>query len=196
MVDDIKQKFDGVYGWEIKDGKVVQPQHSLPEAVKKRADYFESQLQAIEEVTELFGDSIQAKAFRNIIRKLHEPQKVVIPKFVAKWIEEAKNRGLCLADALASNSTPTEVDEWLYGEDDKNEETFARAWYDGYEIKQEKLYVITDGNKLYLKEFNELNAIIIIDDVEGAVDYAKRYRDKTKAQQAADNLGWIVKEVE
>ena len=40
MFDDIKQKFDGVYGWKIKDGKVVQPQHSLPEAVKKRADYF------------------------------------------------------------------------------------------------------------------------------------------------------------
>lgn len=58
------------------------------------------------------------------------------------------------------------------------------------------MYVITDGNKLYLKEFNELNAIIMIDDVEGAVNYAKRYRDKTKAQQAADNLGWIVKEVE
>lgn len=40
MFDDIKQKFDGVYGWKIKNGKVVQPQHSLPEAVKKRADYF------------------------------------------------------------------------------------------------------------------------------------------------------------
>ncbi|HEL1912186.1 TPA: hypothetical protein TZH52_002086, partial [Streptococcus suis] len=51
-------------------------------------------------------------------------------------------------------------------------------------------------NKLYLKEFDELNAIIIIDDVVGAVDYAKRYEDKTKAQQAADELGWIVKEVE
>ncbi|MFI3107285.1 hypothetical protein ODU26_05315, partial [Streptococcus suis] len=29
-------------------------------------------------------------------------------------------------------------------------------------VEQEKLYVVTDGNKLYLKEFDELNAIIII----------------------------------
>ena len=63
-------------------------------------------------------------------------------------------------------------------------------------IEQEKLYVVTDGNKLYLKEFDELNAIIIIDDVVGAVDYAKRYSDKIEAQKAADELGWIVKEVE
>ena len=48
----------------------------------------------------------------------------------------------CLADALASNSTPTEVDEWLYGENDKNEETFASAWLDGYEVEKEKLYKV------------------------------------------------------
>ena len=48
----------------------------------------------------------------------------------------------CLADALASNSTSTEVDEWLYGENDKNEETFARAWLDGYEVEKEKLYEV------------------------------------------------------
>lgn len=40
MFDDIKKKLDGIYDWKIKDGKIVQPQHSLPEAVKKRADYF------------------------------------------------------------------------------------------------------------------------------------------------------------
>ncbi len=55
---------------------------------------------------------------------------------------------------------------------------------------------MTDGNKLYLKEFDERNAVIIIDDVVGAIDYAKRYSDKTEAQKAADELGWVVKEVE
>lgn len=56
--------------------------------------------------------------------------------------------------------------------------------------------IVTDGNKLYLKEFDELNAIIIIDDVVGTVDYAKRYEDKAEAQKAADELGWFVEEVE
>ena len=78
----------------------------------------------------------------DIISQINEPKKVVVPQFVADWIEEAKNMGFCLADALASNSTPTEVDEWLYGENDKNEETFASAWLDGYEVEKEKLYKV------------------------------------------------------
>ena len=55
---------------------------------------------------------------------------------------------------------------------------------------------MTDGSKLYLKEFDELNAVIIIDDVVGATDYVKRYSDKAEAQKAADELGWIVKEAD
>lgn len=40
MFDVFKKKFDGIFGWKIKDGKIVPPQHSLPEAVKKRVAYF------------------------------------------------------------------------------------------------------------------------------------------------------------
>ncbi|MDY7603047.1 DUF1642 domain-containing protein [Streptococcus suis] len=127
--------------------------------------------------------------------KQHEPQKVVIPKFVADWLKESRHADTLLKVLNAAEDervVPSAVNDWILN----NQRDFVVAWYDGYEIEQEKLYVVTDGNKLYLKEFNELNAIIIIDDVVGAVDYAKRYEDKTKAQQAADELGWIVKEVE
>ncbi|HEL2312769.1 TPA: DUF1642 domain-containing protein [Streptococcus suis] len=136
-----------------------------------------------------------------ILDQIHEPQKVVVPKFVAEWIEKCKDMNCSLRDAMKNTKLSAELNAWFLktGQDMftyPNQENFARAWLDGYEIDQEKLYVVTDGNKLYLKEFDELNAIIIIDDVVGAVDYAKRYEDKTKAQQAADELGWIVKEVE
>ncbi|HEM4972160.1 TPA: DUF1642 domain-containing protein [Streptococcus suis] len=136
-----------------------------------------------------------------ILDQIHEPQKVVVPKFVAEWIEKCKDMNCSLRDAMKNTKLSAELNAWFLktGQDMftyPNQENFARAWLDGYEIEQEKLYVVTDGNKLYLKEFDELNAIIIIDDVVGAVDYAKRYEDKTKAQQAADELGWIVKEVE
>lgn len=146
--------------------------------------------EAIKRVKELYGYGSRAKTVTDIISQIHELQKVVVPEYIDSYIRYAKTEGMSLF--IAMYNAQNKESEWII----KNEETFARAWYDGYEIKQEKLYVITDGNKLYLKEFNELNAIIIIDDVEGAVDYAKRYRDKAKAQQAADNLGWIVKEVE
>ncbi|HEL1827785.1 TPA: DUF1642 domain-containing protein [Streptococcus suis] len=122
-----------------------------------------------------------------LIDQIDQPQKVVVPKFVAEWIEDMKNAKTEFFEAQ-SNCMSDEVDDWYYNHADD----LLRAWLDGFEIEQEKLYVVTDGNKLYLKEFDELNAIIIIDDVVGAVDYAKRYDDKTEAQKAADELGWIV----
>ncbi|HEL2541517.1 TPA: DUF1642 domain-containing protein [Streptococcus suis] len=135
-------------------------------------------------------DYVPLEVVVNAINQIDEPQKVLVPAFIDSYIRYAKAEGMSLF--IAMDNAQNKESEWIIN----NEETFARAWLDGYEVEQEKLYVVTDGNKLYLKEFDELNAIIIIDDVVGAVDYAKRYEDKTKAQQAADELGWIVKEVE
>ncbi|HEL2204335.1 TPA: DUF1642 domain-containing protein [Streptococcus suis] len=133
-----------------------------------------------------------------LIDKIDEPQKVVVPKEVAEWIECCKRSGWHLEKVLYRLDDDEKVGNWAYDENDdlipEKVDMIARAWLDGFEIEQS--YIVTDGNKLYLKEFDELNAIIIIDDVVGAVDYAKRYEDKTEAQQAADELGWIVKEVE
>lgn len=128
-----------------------------------------------------------------LIDQIHEPQKVVVPKHIADKIEYCKDtEGYGLFHAMDYCFNYKDSADWL----ECNQETFARAWLDGYEVESEKLYVVTDGNKLYLKEFDELNAVIIIDDVVGAIDYAKRYENKIKAQRAADELGWIVKEVE
>ncbi|HEM4694995.1 DUF1642 domain-containing protein [Streptococcus suis] len=128
---------------------------------------------------------------KSIISQIHEPQKVVIPKFVAEWIEDMKNAKIEFFEAQ-SNCMSDEIDNWYYNHADD----LLRAWLDGYEVEKEKLYVVTDGNKLYLKKFEELNAVIIIDDVVGATDYAQHFVDKIKAQKAADELGWSVKEVE
>lgn len=128
---------------------------------------------------------------KSIISQIHEPHKVVIPKFVAEWIEDMKNAKIEFFEAQ-SNCMSDEIDNWYYNHADD----LLRAWLDGYEVEKEKLYVVTDGNKLYLKKFEELNAVIIIDDVVGATDYAQHFVDKIKAQKAADGLGWSVKEVE
>ncbi|WP_449449538.1 DUF1642 domain-containing protein [Streptococcus suis] len=143
-------------------------------------------------------DYVPLEVVVNTIDQITEPQKVVVPKIVALRIEKYKDSNKSLYQLL-DLSDDKEFNDWFLpsGEVDASRcDVLARAWLDGYEIEQEKLYVVTDGNKLYLKEFDELNAIIIIDDVVGAVDYAKRYDDKTEAQKAADELGWIVKEVE
>ncbi|HEM3626037.1 TPA: DUF1642 domain-containing protein [Streptococcus suis] len=126
-----------------------------------------------------------------IVRKIHEQQKVVVPKVIGDLIKELQ-RGEYTIGEIGANVYDDEEQKWI----DNNEELFYRAWLDGYEVEKEQLYVVTDGNKLYLKQFDELDAVIIIDDVVGAIDYAKRYSDKTEAQKAADELGWVVKEME
>lgn len=73
-----------------------------------------------------------------IISQIDEPKKVVIPKFVAEWIERTKSVGWSFKCAL--NNSIDSVCEWLANRN--NQETFARAWLDGFEIEQEKLYTV------------------------------------------------------
>lgn len=40
MIDNFKQKFNGIYGWSVKDDRIEPPTHTFPKAVKERADYF------------------------------------------------------------------------------------------------------------------------------------------------------------
>ncbi|HEP3392659.1 TPA: DUF1642 domain-containing protein [Streptococcus pyogenes] len=73
-----------------------------------------------------------------------EPQKSVVPRFVADWIEKCKtfkNFAVSLSCALhpsvwEANRLSNECVEWLM--DAENQDLFARAWLDGYEVKKEK----------------------------------------------------------
>ncbi|WP_449456012.1 DUF1642 domain-containing protein [Streptococcus suis] len=76
------------------------------------------------------------------ISKVNEPQKVVVPKFVAEWIEAAKKCHNNLSWVWFSNPASDELNAWL-----KNHtETFMRAWLDGYEIEKEQLYTVEIPN--------------------------------------------------
>ncbi|NQK92950.1 DUF1642 domain-containing protein [Streptococcus suis] len=86
----------------------------------------------------------------NIISQIHEPQKVVVPKVVATWIEYCKQSNLDLDHSMRCtrvNNAETGVEEWIY----ENRDLFTRAWLDGFEIEQEKLYTveIPDPNGWY-----------------------------------------------
>lgn len=95
------------------------------------------------------------------IEQLDEPQKITIPQVVADWIEWTKKDGLDLQDAmnLIAGEENEKLLRWFYNE--SNQETFARAWLDGYEVEKEKRYLvkiigITDYNS-YLNYHKEEN---------------------------------------
>lgn len=87
----------------------------------------------------------------NIISQIHEPQTVVLPKEVAEWIEKCKNMNCSLRDAMTDARNHEELNTWFLGSnEDKgvyhNQETFVRAWLDGYEVEKEKLYTVEIPN--------------------------------------------------
>ena len=59
-----------------------------------------------------------------------------------------------------------------------------------------KRYVVTDGNNCYFERWDEVRAIIILDDMIGYENYVKKFDSKSEAEEVAEQLGWKVKEVE
>lgn len=82
------------------------------------------------------------------IEQLDEPQKITIPQVGADWIEWTKKDGLDLQDAmnLIAGEQNEKLLRWFYHE--SNQETFARAWLDGYEIEKEPKYTVKIKGKI------------------------------------------------
>lgn len=75
------------------------------------------------------------------LEQLDEPKPVKIPQFVAEKIDHFKKTGdWDLFQAMDYLFGIKEIREWL--EDKNNQETFARAWLDGYEVEKEKRYTV------------------------------------------------------
>ena len=128
--------------------------------------------------------------------------KVTIPQSVMDWIRKCKtfkNFSVSLSFALQpsvweANRLSDESIEWLANAE--NQEIFARAWIDGYDVQRTK-YVVTDGNHLYFKNYQEdIEIVILVDEQPGTMEYVKKFDTKEEAQKAADILGWKVQEVE
>lgn len=92
-----------------------------------------------------FINCIDVDRIIDTIKQLDEPQPVKVKQFVADWIEKCK-RGLSLRQAISQAYVSIEFDDWLMEVDADgafvNQETFARAWLDGYEVEEEKWYTV------------------------------------------------------
>ena len=73
-----------------------------------------------------------------------ENKKVVIPQFVADWIENRK-KNRTLAGLFMPDGMPKDVSSWIAFNND-NCEKMALAWIFGYEVEKEKLYTVRLAN--------------------------------------------------
>ena len=86
-------------------------------------------------------DYIERNEVLGLVRQLDEPQKVQMPQCVADWIKVAKPV-YSLSGAMVYGSPG--VNKWLENWD--NQDLFARAWLDGYEVEREKQYKVVMPN--------------------------------------------------
>ena len=98
-----------------------------------------------------------------------EREKVMVPQFVADWIEVCKEH---LTTSLYTAMNPSfmrennqSFDLALWIKNKSNQETFALAWILGYEVEEEKRYYIrlknVDENYNYLNYIKHLNAWVL-----------------------------------
>ncbi|MGQ7363855.1 DUF1642 domain-containing protein [Streptococcus suis] len=123
--------------------------------------------EAIKRVEELYGYGSRAKTVTDIISQIHEPQRVVVPKFVAEWLRKYQ-QDLTLLKVLdaAENEliVPSAVNNWILD----NQRDFVVAWHDGFEIEREQLFTVEipdpnrkGANRIYLGKSNPDSKVII-----------------------------------
>lgn len=96
--------------------------------------------------------ALMVKSFLDQLKKMDEPQKVTIPQFVADWIEQRKDEGWKLSQMFLQANLEEKYGRWIVD----NQETFARAWLDGYEVEEEKKYTVrVKGIDVYTTHLNQ-----------------------------------------
>lgn len=134
---------------------------------------------AIKENKSQIINCIDVNEIIKTIEQLDEPQKPVVPQFVADWIE--KNKGSLFG--LNYDSVSSEIYDWVY-EEEGNLKKLHLACAIGYTVEKEKRYIVKMSatkqplfyNNMYEKTFFSLG------------DLATRF---TRKQLEGLGLGWV-----
>ena len=145
--------------------------------------------EGFEGVWDANGAEIARQCFLRDLEQLNEidTKKVTVPQYVADWIEYCKTNGIALGYALycSGQASDKKVYDWIV-ESLENQETFARAWIDGYKIEKEKRYEVILCNGQSLKTVYRQG--------EDRLDFEKVYGDIerfTRKQLEEAGFGWV-----
>lgn len=140
-------------------------------------------IERMKSLKNIFGNKseyIKIDAVIELASELDEPQKPVVPQFVADWIEECKDDNFHLFGAMEGISSNQKKLDYWFREDD-NMELFARAWLDGYEVEEEELVKVRlKGTGQYL--CNDETGLHFQHGFK--TDFTKEYLEQA-------NFGWV-----
>lgn len=143
-------------------------------------------------------DTVATDSIISDLKRLDEPQPVKVPQFVEDWISFVKTNGLKFKNTygfyeeIAPSDDVYRVMYYIFKESiaDKgirkwvadNIDTFARAWLDGYEVEEEKRYLVKiKATKHYL-----------VKDGNGKIFFSLAFKGYfTKKELEDAGFGWI-----
>ncbi|HGJ0201560.1 TPA: DUF1642 domain-containing protein [Streptococcus pneumoniae] len=130
-----------------------------------------------------FINCIDVDRIIDTIKQLDEPEKVKVPRFVAEWIEEARKACKDVLELFEFDFTNDEVRKWFMQE--RPFDLVARAWLDGYEVEEEKRYLVTLKNRQPLVKSQSGSTLYFSQDIT-----ARNYKGTQKELEDA-NFGWM-----
>lgn len=143
-------------------------------------------------------DMVDKNRVLGIISQIHEQKKVVVPQFVAEYIEYCKYEKF-----YALHGAYADMDDrltfWRFK--GNNSELFAKAWLYGYEIEKERLY--TARLKLIsVKKYSYINREkdekeLFISDSDGLTDVYQTHFTQAELEELDiwDNPVFEIEEV-
>lgn len=127
--------------------------------------------------------AMMVHSFVEELKKLDEPQEVKVPKFVADWIKHCRGLGYSLYQSMELVHENAEIKKWFIFVD--NQDLFARAWLDGYEVEKDKRYVVTLKNGQSLVKSQSGSTLYFSQDIT-----AGNYKVTQKELEQA-HFGWV-----
>ena len=144
----------------------------------------------------IFGtvvEGVPTKTAIKLIKQLDEPEKVVVPQFVADWYEKHKDDleyDIWEYILRWGKQQKSEFYEWMNHANNKPFQTLANMHQFGYEVEKEKRYRISMP-----KARNYKNHAQILCEEDGKMFWCGEwYRFKTKftrKQLEQANFGWV-----
>ena len=140
-VDGVYAFYDSVYfhEWRYPDIPITKYKAKVDDKMRFTKENIEGL------VNKYFDDNVgECNLIAEIYAMDDTPEKVVVPKFVAEWIQSYLNEGGTPIDVLGSLMSfhASFVDESVIRWFKKNSETMLKALTNGYTIEKEQLYYI------------------------------------------------------
>ncbi|HEW8624484.1 TPA: DUF1642 domain-containing protein [Streptococcus pneumoniae] len=137
----------------------------------------------LEGVWDAEGAELARQIFLEDLKQLDEQKPVKVPRFVAEWIEEARKACKDVVELFEFDFTNDEVRKWFMQE--RPFDLVARAWLDGYEVEEEKRYLVTLKNRQPLVKSQSGSTLYFSQDIT-----ARNYKGTQKELEDA-NFGWV-----